>query len=45
MFLEASEMYFAPRLGAETEHSRKLCEAFRNDAGARKTLAEPKGHS
>jgi hypothetical protein len=43
--LEASERYFAIRRGAETEHSRVLCEAFRNEAWARKTLAQPEGCS
>ncbi len=30
--LVASERYFAPRRGVETEHSRVLCEVFDNDA-------------
>jgi hypothetical protein len=43
--LEASEAYFVIRRGAETEHCRVLCEAFRNEAWARKILAQPEGCS
>jgi hypothetical protein len=39
MLLEVSERYFAFRRGAKTEHSRELCEAFRNEAWTQKTRA------
>ncbi len=44
MLLRASEMDPVSRRGAETEHSRALCEAFRNEAWAREALAQPKGY-
>lgn len=32
------------RRGVETEHSRVLCEAFRNEVWTREALAQPKGY-